>query len=86
MKEDMKTDLIHKYYYKHVTWFFRYLLFTFHHFLQSPKADQNHKYTSPVLEFHELIVNLLNVDLAPRDVVVGRNAIDDVIIEFVELL
>lgn len=64
----------------------RYLLFAFHQYLQLPKVDQDHKYTSPVLEFHELIVDLLNVDLAPRDVVVGGDAIDDIIIEFVELL
>lgn len=41
---------------------------------------------SPVLEFHQLVVNLLDVDFTPRNFIVGRDAVNNIIIQFVKLL
>ena len=40
----------------------------------------------PVLELYQLIIDLLDVDIDPEDVIVAVDAVDDVVVEAVELL
>ena len=44
------------------------------------------KLPAPVLEFHELVVYLLDVDILPRDAVVAVDAVDDVVVQLVKSL
>ena len=40
----------------------------------------------PVLELNQLIIDLLDVDIDPEDVIVAVDAVDDVVVEAIEFL
>lgn len=42
--------------------------------------------SAPILELHEFVVDLLNIDFSPRNIVVAADAVYDVIVQFVQLL
>ncbi len=44
------------------------------------------QFAATVLELDELVVDLFDVDVAPEDLVVGGDALDDVVVEPVEFL
>ena len=44
------------------------------------------QFAAAVLELDELVVDLLDVDVAPKDLVVGGDTVDDVVVEPVEFL
>jgi hypothetical protein len=53
----------------------------------NPAANTPHPQPhAPVLELEKLVVDVLDVDLGPRDVVVVVDAVDDVVVQFVETL
>ena len=42
--------------------------------------------SAPILELEELVVDVLDIDLGPGDVVVVVDAVDDVVVQLVETL
>ena len=42
--------------------------------------------STPILELHELIVDLLDIDVLPRNAVVAVDAVNDVVVQFVQSL
>ena len=45
-----------------------------------------HIQSSPVLEFQKLVVDLFDVYFAPRNVIVGRHSVNNVIVKLVQFL
>ena len=51
-----------------------------------PLLQRLGKLSASILELHQLIVDLLDIDVLPRNAVVAIDAVNDVVVQFVQSL